>query len=145
MPIRFCLTCGQEIVVPSHEIKRGGGKYCSKSCRAKQSKTLFKKGHKPFKVKGAENGRWNEGSSLLPYTTDWIDDLKESIRKRDEYTCKICGIHQDELDSGRMKKLHVHHIDYNKENSNPNNLVALCPSCHMKTNGNRDYWIEYFK
>lgn len=27
--------------------------------------------------------------------------------------------------------LHVHHIDRNRHNSQPNNLEVLCPSCHM--------------
>jgi len=24
------------------------------------------------------------------------------------------------------------------------NLISLCKSCHMKTNCNREYWINYF-
>lgn len=55
-----------------------------------------------------------------------------------------CGLHQDEL-SGRFKKHDVHHIDYNKFNCNPENLITLCKSCHVKTNHNRNYWINYFK
>ncbi len=34
------------------------------------------------------------------------------------------------------------HIDYNKKNSNLNNLITLCGSCHTKTNTNRNYWIK---
>jgi len=83
------------------------------------------------------------GSSFEPYSTDWTDDLRESIRKRDGYVCRMCGIHQDEL-KGWSKKLDVHHIDYDKDNLNPNNLISLCHNCHMKTNGNREYWINCF-
>lgn len=36
------------------------------------------------------------------------------------------------------------HIDYNKKNCNPKNLITLCRKCHSKTNSNRDYWINYF-
>lgn len=36
------------------------------------------------------------------------------------------------------------HIDYNKHNLSPENLVTLCKSCHAKTNFNRNYWIKYF-
>jgi hypothetical protein len=36
------------------------------------------------------------------------------------------------------------HIDYNKKNCNPNNLISLCNSCHSKTNFDRKYWINYF-
>ncbi len=97
--------------------------------------TEFKKGHKI---------NWQGGISFYPYPEDWTDDLKESIRKRDEYVCQECGIHQDEL-KGRLKKLDIHHINYDKDNLNPENLISLCRGCHIKTNFNRDYWIGYFK
>ena len=42
-------------------------------------------------------------------------------------------------------KLDVHHIDYDKTNCDPNNLVSLCDSCHAKTGfGNRERWKMYF-
>jgi len=37
-------------------------------------------------------------------------------------------------------KLSVHHVDYDKYNSDPSNLVALCDTCHPMTNWNREYW-----
>jgi len=67
--------------------------------------------------------------------------LKESIRTRDNFICQECGIHQDELD----RNLDVHHIDYNKDNLDPNNLISLCRTCHIKTNFNREDWQEYFE
>jgi len=93
---------------------------------------------------GKNNHNWQGGISFEPYPTDWVDLLKESIRKRDNYICKLCGIHQDELKSW-SKKLDVHHIDYNKNNCNPDNLISLCRNCHMKTNIDRKYWQNYFK
>ena len=84
--------------------------------------------------------RWNNGSSFEPYPLGWTNTFKEQIRYRDGYKCQICGCHEVECN----KKLSVHHIDYNKENINPENLTSLCTSCHMKTNGNREYWIKYF-
>jgi len=74
----------------------------------------------------------------------WTDILREAIRKRDDYVCQICNVRQDKL-KNRFKKLDVHHIDYNKKNCDPKNLIALCKNCHIKTNYNRDKWIEYFK
>lgn len=123
-------------------------------------KTRFKKGFKPWntgksgvykkevlenwskKRKGENAYNWINADRTYPQ--DWTDDLKDSVRKRDDYTCQECGLHQDEL-SGRFKKHDVHHIDYNKFNCNPDNLITLCKSCHVKTNHNRDCWINYFK
>jgi len=84
---------------------------------------------------------WKGGISYQPYPLDWTEILRTSIRLRDNFMCFECGIHQDEL----YKKLSVHHIDYDKNNCNPENLITLCNSCHVKTNSNRDYWMEYFK
>jgi hypothetical protein len=42
-------------------------------------------------------------------------------------------------------KLHIHHIDYNKKNCNPNNLISLCMQCHRQTSYNRKDWINYYQ
>ena len=42
------------------------------------------------------------------------------------------------------RKLNIHHIDYNKQNCNEENLITLCDKCHCRTNFNRDYWFTYF-
>jgi len=93
--------------------------------------------------RGEKGSNWQGGKSFELYSQDWTDDLKESIRKRDNYICQECGIHQDEL-TGFHKLLDVHHVDYNKKNLNPRNLISLCRSCHAKTNHNREYWLDYF-
>jgi 5-methylcytosine-specific restriction endonuclease McrA len=87
---------------------------------------------------------WQGGISFEEYPYEWKDDLKESIRKRDNYICQLCGVHQDELKNGQLEKLDIHHKDYNKKNLNPDNLISLCRSCHVKTNYNREYWLKLF-
>ena len=87
---------------------------------------------------GSKHYNWQGGISKLPYSIDWTKTLKRSIRERDNYVCQICSKIQEDVTHD------VHHIDYNKENCNPINLITLCKSCHMKTNMNRDYWINYF-
>jgi formylmethanofuran dehydrogenase subunit E len=87
---------------------------------------------------GEKHWNWMGGKSYEPYTIDWTQTLKRSIRERDHYICQLCGqLQREELFS-------VHHIDYNKKNCNPNNLITLCRSCHTKTNCNRKYWISFF-
>lgn len=58
----------------------------------------------------------------------------KQIRKRDNYTCQLCG----------KRGNFVHHIDYNKDNFNLGNGVCLCNSCHTKTNTKREYWMSLF-
>lgn len=85
------------------------------------------------------NGNWKGGISFEIYPEEFNESLKEKIKKRDNYKC--C----DPDCSGESKKLNVHHIDYDKKNCNKNNLITLCSKCHGKTNGNRDYWKEFYK
>ena len=80
------------------------------------------------------NPCWRGGISFLPYSSEFNKNLKRKILKRDDHICKVCG---------RLGNS-IHHIDYNKKNSDPSNLITLCVPCHMKTNYDRDHWIKYF-
>lgn len=126
-PVKYiCKTCGNIF------FRRRGGKlvyqFCSKSCKSKY-------------YKGVLSSNWQGGISFEPYGPEFNNELKEQIRKHDGYICQECGITQEKLG----QKLDVHHIDYDKMNNKPENLICLCSSDHARTNFNREYWIEYFK
>jgi len=93
--------------------------------------------------KGANNPNWKGGISHGAYSKEWIKELQEEIRKRDNYECQECGAIPDDI-SEAYKALDIHHIDYDKHNCDPKNLVTLCRRCHMKTNKNRIYWEDHF-
>ena len=94
-----------------------------------------------FMLSGDKNPQWLGGLSFEPYGIEFNNELKEVVKKRDEYKCQECDISQLELKFG----LQVHHIDFNKQNNNVSNLITLCRKCHLKTNFNREDWIEYFQ
>lgn len=81
-----------------------------------------------------------DGKYKFPYPKIFNSKFKYIIRERDNHECQLCN--KKERESKRA--LDVHHIDYNKENLEHNNLITLCLKCHMKTNFNRDYWFAYF-
>ena len=83
---------------------------------------------------------WRGGISFEPYTKEFNKQLKQQIRERDNYTCQECNYTQKELSYA----LCIHHIDYNKLNNNPLNLISLCRSCHAKTNFGREDWANHF-
>ena len=87
------------------------------------------------------NPNWCGGYSPSDYGKNFTKELKQSILKRDNHKCQDpnCNIEYP-------KKLDVHHIDYNKQNNDPNNLVVLCNSCHSKTSGKnkREYYKKYY-
>ena len=90
---------------------------------------------------GNLNSQWMGGISFEPYLPEFNNQLKEQIRKRDDYTCQECNHTQEQLGY----KVPIHHIDYNKKNNNPDNLISLCRGCHAQTNFDRNGWKDYFK
>jgi len=94
------------------------------------------------RLTGENNPNWRGGGSNEPYPFDFGKKIKELIRKRDNYTCQLCGIPECEC----LTNLHVHHIDYNKENLSEENLISLCNSCHGKCYGHsEEYWKVYWR
>ena len=87
-------------------------------------------------VTGARHWAWQGGISQDPYPPKFTAYLKRKIRRRDGYTCQHCG---------RQDALSVHHIDYDKANCDPCNLITLCVSCNSKANANRERWQAYYQ
>jgi len=150
-----CKNCGKEFLT----IK---GKFCSQKCyweymkgkkkpdypnnrkKRKKNPMTGKKISKSLKKRfedPTKHPNWQGGISLEPYGLEFNDNLKEVIRNRDRRKCQISG--KTELELGY--KLSVHHIDYDKKNNDPKNLVSLSRSSHAKTNYNRKYWTKHFK
>lgn len=123
-------------------VKYWQDKKLSKEHKEKSKKGFWwikgKKHPAPFK-KGKDNPRWRGGTSYNPYSVDWTKTLRRAIRERDNYTCQLGG----ELQGDRA--FDVHHIDYDRENCDPENLITLCRKCHTITNDNREYWSRYLK
>jgi len=111
------------------------GKHFSEEIRIKMREAL--KG----KRSGKNNPNWLGGISFEPYGLEFDNKLKQKIRKRDNFTCQECGFTEKQLNY----TLPIHHIDYNKKNNNENNLIALCKSCHMQTNYDRNDWTDYLQ
>lgn len=89
--------------------------------------------------KGHLSHLWKGGISFEPYSVDWTKTLRRSIRERDNYVCQLCGKLQGDRAFG------IHHINYDKKDSSPDNLITLCHRCHSKTNFNRKYWTKYLR
>ena len=108
-------------------------------------KKRLSENHANFKGKNSSN--WLGGKSFEPYGIEFNNRLREQIRQRDHYRCQQCFRCQDELydKNGKKYSLHIHHIDYNKENNNINNLISLCRNCHSQTNFKREDWTKYFQ
>lgn len=100
------------------------GKHHSQKIKEQISKSLS----------GEKAPAWKGGISFEPYDLNFNKRFKREIKERDNSCCQLCN---------SKEELSVHHIDYNKFNSNETNCITLCNSCHSKTNFNRDYWESF--
>ena len=82
---------------------------------------------------GDKHPQWRGGISFVPYSPEFNGILKKKVKKRDGFFCQLCG---------EEEQLCIHHIDYNKMNSNPQNLITLCRACNSRLNINREEWQE---
>ena len=85
--------------------------------------------------------RWKKFTSREPYDQSFNNKFKREIRKRDNQICMLCGIYREKL----SRALCIHHIDYSKTNTFPQNCISLCLHCHIKTNKNRISWTKFFQ
>jgi len=95
--------------------------------------------------RGKEHPCWNGGISKVRYPSVFNNELKLSIRSRDEFKCCKCGKTEQEELKELNRVLCVNHIDYDKKNCDINNLNTLCLRCNLSVNKDRPYWTSYFK
>lgn len=122
---KTCAKCGVEFEVKKSQENRR--KFCSKDCMVTWQR------ENAALISGANNFNWRGGYS--PYYGENWRRQRRKARKRDNYTCKECGITEKEL--GRQ--LDVHHIkpfrcfgiDSYKSANHLDNLICLCNVCHL--------------
>lgn len=128
-----CVNCSKVVRLRKSHIERGERLFCSMDC-----KNLFH----AKEMDGEGNSNWIGGVSFLPYASSFTKKLKRKIIARDKNSCGICGRVVEKNYRGFSFNLVIHHIDYNKNNSSPENLMTLCCQCHGRTHYNRPVWTE---
>jgi len=110
---------------------------CYKCQENKYNKlSLFRLG----KFIGKDNPNWKGGITRAKYCQVWSDEeYKQDIRDRDGNKCLNPYCYLKNPDD-----LTIHHIDYNKENCHPNNLITLCRSCNSRANSDRSWHKSWY-
>jgi hypothetical protein len=132
-----CAQCGKELFrFPSCVLENA---YCDQWCYGKwKSENLQGTANPNFgrtDMGGENNPNWQGGISSEPYAPIWIDKrFKAGIRERDNFTCQNpeCRKNSD--------RLTIHHVNYDKKDCEPTNLITLCNSCNCRANYNREFW-----
>ena len=114
---RQCLACGQEL--NPTQIR-----FCSIRCRD----TI---------IRGPNHHRWKGGATRIHHPVQFSNRLKDQIRQRDGLVCAICNA----KDIYGLS-LHVHHIDNDKMNNSPRNLITLCRQCHFRGSPHENPFIR---
>lgn len=117
----ICNICNKPYETARFFAEQKNSSFCSRTCKGKD---------KANKMKGENNPNWKGGFNPSEYGPNWGEQSRKA-RKRDNYTCQICGYYS------RIRNLDVHHIlplitfngDY-KSSNQLNNLICLCRSCH---------------
>lgn len=123
---KTCRTCGNEFGREDGEnsavFRRR--QTCGKSCRYRRIAKARRDGTAVF---------------VNTYPAGWSHGYRQRIRDRDGNVCALCG------NTGGRRKLCVHHINYNRSDIAPANLITLCISCHGKTNFDQSMWQAFFE
>lgn len=89
---------------------------------------------------GENNPNWKGGYHKKDYCLEWLDqEYKTSIRKRDKFIC------QNPYCYKATTILNIHHIDYDKKNCHPSNLITVCASCNALANSKRKWHTEWYQ
>ena len=112
--IYYCRDCKKQISIKS-------GVYGSHRCRSCANQ-------------GINHPNYKDGKGREPYSLDFTSKLKAQIRKRDNYTCKNCGMSEEEHIEIYKCNLEIHHIDHNRINCKEDNLLTLCKKCNIRDN-----------
>jgi hypothetical protein len=88
-----------------------------------------------------KNSNWKGGITYSKYCElFFLPEFKDMILDRDSRMCMnpCCN----KINSNDIV---IHHIDYNKKNCHPINLITICRSCNTFANFNRDWYLNWYK
>ena len=124
-----CGCCGKELKVIPSKYKKNKYCYCDVDCMAKHYSQIYC---------GENSPTWNGGKSH--HYTGGFYFARKLARERDNYTCQLCGITEEEYG----QQMSVHHIknyrlfEDKKEANELCNLICLCEKCHRFIHSNNN-------
>jgi len=140
---KTCPVCSKNFTIKASQDARCKDNCCSRKCAdiwAKKSGKFADKNNPMFGKAGELAPGWRGGISYEPYCNVWGDkEYKTDIKKnRDDFRC------QEPSCFRVTDRLTLHHIDYDKKNCHPDNLITLCISCNSRANRDREWHTSWY-
>lgn len=91
----------------------------------------------PPLVPGVKGSLYRRDDPFAEDAREEFSAVRMKIVRRDNFTCVYCGLRTQGGESAPDHSLaasgglHVHHIDDNHGNNSEDNLISVCPLCHM--------------
>ena len=125
-----CDTCGMKFNREPNRIKNENNNFCSRKCFGIWTS---------IRQTGQNNCSWLGGISFEPYCPTWKDkEFKNYILTRDNFKC------QNPDCWGTSNGLARHHINFNKKDCSPDNIITVCSSCNSRANKDREWHESYY-
>jgi 5-methylcytosine-specific restriction endonuclease McrA len=131
-----CVWCGEKLERKPAIVKDSEYFCCSVECEGKwKSENKVKENHPNWK-----------GGHKKSYGPNWNQQRNKRL-ERDDYSCVVCGMSNEEHKEQRGIELHVHHIERkesfrdedgmldHKRANRLENLITLCYTCHNRWEG----------
>ena len=139
-----CEVCGKPYHRKQSTIKNNGGThYCSRECFAKAKMESMKgEGNHQFGLKGSKNASWKSDEKISSYGYRLIRKLDHPFKNIDDFVFEhrltaeqyLLNDENSVVINGKMylsPDYIVHHIDFDRLNNNPNNLLVMTEPEHM--------------
>lgn len=154
-PNAICPMCGKEFWAEYSQLRRFKEICFSKECSIKlRSKNMSGENNHQYGLKGKNNSSWKSDEMITNLGYKQIRVLSHPFRNKKGYVFEhrliaerylLNEYNSIEIDGKKYLKpeFEVHHIDEDKLNNNPNNLLVLTKSEHI-TLHNKKKWKELF-
>jgi hypothetical protein len=123
-----CEVCGKMMYVQPNQLKRGEGRYCSRACKGRRMAETLRPWARPEEKLTTSNG----------YVLVWAPGHPRASKKR---VFEHILVAEQKIGRPLVKGEEVHHVDLDKQNNDPSNLMVVSASEHQKYHPNIKHWV----